>query len=152
MVNVRMLDAPSLSLTALVAHELGHYLLGHEPTATISSTAQSQRDQEQRELDANAKAVEILIRVQGMTQRAAVVTVVEKLRSTQRAVDRGAPLTPGHLAPAAEIADLLARFPEEKARQVGEGLSQPPAPITGPIGLPVWNVGSEWSYRYDHSL
>jgi len=147
MVNERMLD--SSNLTSLMAHELGHYVLGHEPAATASSTAQWQRDQEQRELDANAKAVEILIRVRGMPQRAAVVTVVEHLRQGQRAVDRGAPLTPGHLAPAAEIADLLSRYPDERTPQTGEGPSQPLPMIKGPTRLPAWNVGSEWHYRYE---
>ena len=111
-VNVRMLDSPSL--TKLIAHELGHYVLGHEPTSTISSQSQWQRHQEQRELDANAKAVEILMRAKGMTQSEAVATVVEALRRSQRAVDRGASITPGHLAPAAELADLLSRFPEAR--------------------------------------
>ena len=58
-VNVRMLDSPNL--TKLMAHELGHYVLGHDgfiPQAV--SQAEWQRGQEQRELDANAKAVEIL--------------------------------------------------------------------------------------------
>src|SRR3989454_4251532 len=112
LVNVRMLGSPGL--TKLIAHELGHYVLGHEPASTISSQSQWQRAQEQRELDANAKAVEILIRAKGMTQSEAVATLVEALRRSQRAIDRGAPITPGHLAPAAELADLLSRFPEAR--------------------------------------
>lgn len=110
LVNVQMLDSPSL--TKLIAHELGHYLQGPAPIPT--SMAEWQRNQEQRELDANAKAVEILVRAHGMTEREAVGVVVEALRRAQRAIERGAPLTPGHLPPAAEIADLLARFPASR--------------------------------------
>jgi Zn-dependent peptidase ImmA (M78 family) len=109
-VNVRMLDSPSL--TKVIAHELGHYVLGHEPAASVSSQADWQRAQQQRELDANAKAVEILVRAKGMSQREAVQMVADALQRAQRAVDRGAPLTPGHLTPAEELADLRARFPE----------------------------------------
>jgi hypothetical protein len=48
------------------AHELGHYVLGHDSVIQqASSQAEYQRVQERRELDANAKAVEILVRVQG---------------------------------------------------------------------------------------
>jgi Zn-dependent peptidase ImmA (M78 family) len=111
-VNVRMLDSPSL--TKLIAHELGHYVLGHEPAASVSSQADWQRAQQQRELDANAKAVEILVRAKGMSQREAVQMVADSLQRAQRAVDRGAPLTPGHLTPAEELADLRARFPESR--------------------------------------
>jgi len=111
-VNVRMLDSPSL--TKLIAHELGHYVLGHEPAANVSSQADWQRAQQQRELDANAKAVEILVRAKGMSQREAVQMVADALQRAQRAVDRGAPLTPGHLTPAEELADLRARFPESR--------------------------------------
>jgi hypothetical protein len=82
--NVRMLDSPGL--TKLVAHELGHYVLGHDsiiPQAV--SQAEWERAQQQRELDAND------------------------------AQTRGAPLTPGHLPASAELADLLARFPAAAA-------------------------------------
>jgi len=104
----------SASLTKVIAHELGHYVLGHEPAASVSSQADWQRAQEQRELDANAKAVEILMRANGMSQSDAVRIVSEALQRAQRAIDRGAPLTPGHLTPAAELADLKARFPEPR--------------------------------------
>src|SRR5258708_34722594 len=69
-VNVRMLE--SASLTKVIAHELGHYVPGHEPAASVSSQADWQRAQEQRELDANAQAVAVLMRAGGMSQNDAV--------------------------------------------------------------------------------
>ena len=105
--NIRMLG--SQNLTALVAHELAHYVLGHDTPVSGSSTAEFQRAQELRELDANAKAVEILMRAKGMSRTEAVGTIITHLRAAQRAVDRGGPITPGHRTPAAEIADLLAQ-------------------------------------------
>ena len=108
-INVGMLD--SRNLNSLVAHELAHYVLGHDTPVAGSSMAEFQLAQELRELDANAKAVEILVRVKGMSEKEAVATVVAHLRSAQRAVERGGPITPGHRTPAAEIADLLARYP-----------------------------------------
>ena len=97
-------------LTALVAHELGHYVLGHEPTTGVSM-AEILKAQELRELDANAKAVEILVRAKGMSQPQAVRTMVVYLRSVQSAQNSGQPNAPGHRPPSEEIADLLARFP-----------------------------------------
>ena len=67
-----------------------------------------------RELDANAKAVEILMRAKGMSRTEAVGTIITHLRAAQRAVDRRGPITPGHRTPAAEIADLLARYPDSQ--------------------------------------
>jgi hypothetical protein len=57
--NVRMLNAGHLN--ALVAHELAHYVLGHDTPVAGSSMTEFQRAQELRELDANAKAVEVLM-------------------------------------------------------------------------------------------
>jgi IrrE N-terminal-like domain len=110
-VNVRMLDSPNL--TKLMAHELGHYVLGHDgfiPQAV--SQAEWTRGQQQRELDANAKAVEILVRAGGLTEPEAVKVVADALRRSQDAQARNnLPLTPGHLPASAELADLLFRYP-----------------------------------------
>jgi Zn-dependent peptidase ImmA (M78 family) len=112
--NVQMLDAPRL--TILVAHELGHYVLGHDSIIPqAASQADWQRAQQKRELDANAKAVEILVRAQGLSENAALQMMVDALRKAEDAQMRGAPLTPGHLSPSAELADLLARFPAAAA-------------------------------------
>jgi Zn-dependent peptidase ImmA (M78 family) len=110
-VNVETLCSPDVKV--LMAHELGHYLQGPQ-AAFFSSQADWQRAQELRELDANAKAVEILTRVEGMTERQAVQMLIQRLRRAQRAIDRGAPLTAGHRTPNEEIADLLTRFPDAR--------------------------------------
>ena len=111
--NVRMLGSPHLD--AIVAHELGHYLLGHDTLAAgVVTPADWQRVQEERELDANTKAVEILVRVRGMTQAEAVQAVVRFLQEAQRTVDGGGAVPAGHRHPAAEIADLLMRFPDRR--------------------------------------
>src|SRR5262249_60137083 len=95
--TANMLD--SGHLRAVVAHELGHYVLGHEPISGVSM-AEVLRAQEPKELDANAKAVEILMRVNGMPQAQAVRTIVVFLRSVENAQARGQPNPAGHLPPA----------------------------------------------------
>jgi HAMP domain-containing protein len=105
--NVRMLG--SRGLTAIVAHELAHYVLRHDTPVAGSSMGEFQRAQELRELEANAKAVEILMRVKGMTERDAVQTMVGYLRATS---SPGGTL--GHRSSAEEIADLLERFPASR--------------------------------------
>jgi hypothetical protein len=107
--NVRTLGHSRLSY--LVAHELAHYILGHDIPVAGASLGEFQRAEELRELDANAKAVEILMRVKGMTEREAVRMAVTYLTGAQRVEDRGGARTPGHRAPTEEIADLLVRFP-----------------------------------------
>jgi hypothetical protein len=130
-------------LTALVAHELAHYVLGHDAPMSGSSTAEFQRVQELRELDANAKAVEILVRVKRMSQPQAVRTMVIYLRTAQNAQTRGAANAPGHRPPAEEIADLVARFPERDTS------GQDAAVSLGSILAPTWEPGSQWTYWWE---
>ena len=137
--NVKTLD--SAHLNTIVAHELGHYVLGHEPAPSGVSMSELLKAQEPRELDANAKAVEILTRVKGMSQPQAVRTIVVFLLSVQSAQAKGQPNTPGHLPPAEEIADLLARFPTSAAT-----LASGPSLMMEPILVPKWQPGYAWTF------
>jgi len=97
---------------AIVAHELGHYVLGHAAPLAGATPEARRREREQRELDANAKAVEILIRVKHVPEDQALRMVYSYLLNVHRRLQR----TPGedllgHRPPCEEIADLLARFP-----------------------------------------
>ena len=140
-------------LTALVAHELAHYVLGHDSVLSgAASMAEMLRMQEQRELDANAKAVEILVRVKGLSERQALTTMVIKLRSAQAHQMRGNPNAPGHLPPAEEIADLLARFPavDIAAPPVTRPIDTVPAAAGDPIRVPAWKEGDQWTYWWSN--
>jgi len=137
------------SLTALVAHELAHYVLGHDaPLTGAASMSEYLRLQEQRELDANAKAVEILVRTQVLSERQALMTMVVKLRAVQAHQARGNPNAPGHRPPAEELADLLARFPH-----VDIAAAPPTRPVetvavaaAEPPRAPSWKAGDQWTY------
>jgi hypothetical protein len=101
---------------SIVAHELAHYLLGHDRPRTGTLALDWQREQEVRELDANAKAVEILTRVRQLPEEQALSLVYDHLLSFHRLVERGRTVIPGgHRPPCVEIADLLARFPRHAA-------------------------------------
>jgi hypothetical protein len=140
-------------LTALVAHELAHYVLGHDAALTgAASTAEYVKLQEQRELDANAKAVEILVRVKSLSERQALTTMVVFLERAAAHQARGNPNPQGHRSPAEEIADLKQRFP-------GLDTARPPAPgpaVAMPVAVPVastagapapvWKAGDQWTF------
>jgi hypothetical protein len=145
--NVETLN--SGHLTALVAHELAHYVLGHEPLVSGSSTAEFQKAQELRELDANAKAVEILVRVKSMTQPQALRTIVIWLRTAQSSQARGRPNAPGHRPPAEEIADLLARFPGLDRAGSAPNARTGPSSSAEPILAPTWKPGDEWTFWWE---
>ena len=60
---------------SIVAHELAHYLLGHDRPLAGTLTFDRRREQELRELDANAKTIEILVRVKELgTKKRGLVT------------------------------------------------------------------------------
>lgn len=99
---------------AIVAHELAHYVLGHDAPLAGAAGAARRREREQRELDANAKAVEILAWVRAVPEDQALRMVYSYLLNVHRRLLRspGEDLL-GHRPPCDEIADLLARFPRE---------------------------------------
>ncbi len=99
---------------AIVAHELAHYVLGHDAPLTGATPASRLREREQRELDANAKSVEILARVKQLPEDQALRLAYDYLLNVHRRLQRsaGEDLL-GHRPPCDEIADLLGRFPQQ---------------------------------------
>jgi hypothetical protein len=110
---------------SLVAHELAHYLLDHDRPLAGTLSLDWQREQEQRELDANAKAVEILMRVRGLSEEQALRTIFDHLATFHRlVVERRTVIPWGHRPPCEEIADLLRRFPDYRAWSHGLACDQ----------------------------
>src|SRR5262249_32925539 len=88
---------------ALLAHELGHAVLGHRSFATSSfespaTMGEWARLTVPRELDANAKAVEILARVKGWPVGRALQFMADFLGAAYEAQRRGQPIPVGHPA------------------------------------------------------
>jgi len=99
---------------AIVAHELAHYVLGHDAALTGATPEARLLERQQRELDANAKSVEILTRVRGVPEDQALRLAYSYLLNVHRRLERspGEDLL-GHRPPCEEIADLLARYPAQ---------------------------------------
>lgn len=105
---------------ALLAHELGHAVLGHGTGSAPGFAGDAPpgappRPLVPQELEANAKAVEILTRVKGWSERRSLRAVYWWLLGQHREQQAGRPVVPGHLPACAEIRDLLARFPQHAA-------------------------------------
>jgi hypothetical protein len=105
---------------ALLAHELGHAVLGHGAGTAPGFAGDAPpgtppRPLVPQELEANAKAVEILTRVKGWSERRSLRAVYWWLLGQHREQQAGRPIVPGHLPACAEIRDLLARFPQHAA-------------------------------------
>ena len=104
-------------LASVVAILLASTLVGFA-LVTLRQRSQLERDYQQRELDANAKGVEILTRAAGFSEARALRTMYDYLAGVQWALDRYPRLNlRGHKSPCEEIADLLARFPQQRAWQ-----------------------------------
>jgi len=99
----------------LLAHELAHWVLGHAyfPPPDEASTGVWQREQEVRELDANAEAVKILMVGRHWSERRAFFHAHAYLWSYRRAVQaRRAGVPAGHPSDSCvEINDLIRRYP-----------------------------------------
>jgi hypothetical protein len=101
---------------SIVAHELAHYLLDHDRPLHSTLALDAQREQELRELDANAKAVEVLVRVRRFREEQALSLVYDHLLAFDRLVAAKRTVIPwGHRAPCEEMSDLLGRFPAHRA-------------------------------------
>lgn len=97
---------------AVVAHELARYVLRNDAPLRAPGGYERQREHELREMEANAKAVEVLMRVKEMGEEQALRATYALLLAYHRAVQRGIRMLPGHRPPCEEAADLLARFPQ----------------------------------------
>lgn len=101
---------------AIVAHELAHYVLRHDAPLPGDTAEQMKRAYQERELEANAKSVEILARVGRLGEERALRTVYTYLLGVHWALERYPRLNlSGHKPPCEEIADLLSRFPDQRA-------------------------------------
>lgn len=98
----------------IAAHEFGHHLQG-SPAWRRLAVRRSVREAEQyrRETDANVLAVEILRRVDGISELEAAIRVHGLLAAMAATEMRQYPTRPfGHKDRCVEAADLLARFPQ----------------------------------------
>lgn len=105
-----ILDYPEAIRDAYLAHEMGHWILGHlvSPTAVVS-------EQQQREIDADIKAVEILMRSKGLPEARAFAAVYTKQMATKQALDQGKTVpVASHPDPCRKMAALLAAYPAEQ--------------------------------------
>jgi len=113
--SVSSITLTSTFRDAIVAHELAHYVLGHDAPLPGDGYEEQRRAYQAREQDANAKSVEILERVGGMSEERALKTVYAYLLGVHWALERYPRLNlSGHKPPCEEIADLLARFPDQR--------------------------------------
>lgn len=117
---------------AIVAHELAHYVLGHDAPLAGATNDARRREREQRELDANATAVEILVWVRQVPEDQALRMVYSYLLNVHRRLLRspGEDLL-GHRPPCDEIADLLRRYPRQLVWTAGLECAPRPSAVGG---------------------
>ena len=117
---------------AIVAHELAHYVLGHDAPLGGATNDARRREREQRELDANATAVEILVWVRQVPEDQALRMVYSYLLNVHRRLLRspGEDLL-GHRPPCDEIADLLRRYPRQLVWTAGLECAPRPSAVGG---------------------
>lgn len=98
----------------IAAHELGHHLQGRPSLRRLSPrTATREHEQYVREVDANVRAVTILVRVRRLEEEEAVRRIHRLLLTLHASplADGGSPGL-GHRDRCREAADLTARYPQ----------------------------------------
>lgn len=122
-----ILDFPEMIRDAYLAHEMGHWILGHGAGAAVSVS-----EQQQREIAADIKAVEILMRSKSMPEVRAFAAIYAQQMSSKQTLDEGktVPLA-SHPDPCRKMAALLAAYPAEQAF-VDRLKQNPKAPVCRP--------------------
>ena len=120
--NRRLLRASNRDV--VIAAALAYEMLRGPGRAT--SLADRERERAQMMLDANARAVDILIRVKGLSEEAALDHVYAWLLGMHRAATASSrPPEPGGARPCDAIGDLLRRYPDSKERFAGRECAPP---------------------------
>ena len=120
--NRRLLRASNRDV--VIATALAYEML--RGTGHAASLADRQRERAQMMLDANARAVDILVRVDAMPERAALEQVYAWLLGLHRAaVASTRPPEPDAVRPCDAIGDLLRRYPDSKASFAGRECAPP---------------------------
>ena len=107
------LDLPEMIRDAYLAHEMAHWILGHVASPPVTVTEQ---EQQQREIDADIKAVEILMQSRSLSQTRAFAAVYAQMMASKQTLDEGkaVPLA-SHPDPCRKMSALLAAYPAEQA-------------------------------------
>ena len=114
--NRRLLRASNRDL--VIATALAYEMLRAPSKAT--SVADRQRERAQMALDGNAKAVDVLVQVKGLSESEALEQMYTWLLAIHRAtVASGRPPQPGGVPACEAIGDLLGRFPGVRERFAG---------------------------------
>jgi hypothetical protein len=120
--NRRLLRASNRDV--VIATALAYEMLRGPGQA--SALADRQRERAQMMLDANARAVDILVRVKGMSEAAALEQVYASLLGLHRAAIASArPPEPDAVRPCDAIGDLLGRYPDSRASFAGRECAPP---------------------------
>jgi len=95
----------------ILAHEMAHLILGH-----LNRHANSYDENQQREIDADIEAVEILQRVRGMTEPRAFSLVAAYALTLKKGVDSGSlAFRSGHPPPCRKVEALIKAYPRQQA-------------------------------------
>jgi hypothetical protein len=113
--NRRVLRASNRDL--VIATALAYEMLRAPSKAT--SLVERDRERAQLALDANARAVDILVQIKGMSEEAALEHMYAWLLAIHRTA-AGRPAQPGSVPTCEAIGDLLRRFPGVREKFAGQ--------------------------------